>query len=76
MQLLNALAPLISAGMVNPKAILDRVASAFNMNPEALLAQQPQGPQAAPTAAPQNGQQLLNGAQMPAVVGNAIQGVR
>jgi len=47
--LFNAFVPLIQAGMVNPKPILERVALAYDMaDPNALFPQQPQQPPAAP----------------------------
>jgi hypothetical protein len=62
--LFNAFVPLIQAGMVNPKPILERVALAYDMaDPNALFPQQP--PQMPPAAPGPPGQQVPNGGGPP-----------
>ena len=81
MALLNAFVPLVQIGAVKIQPVLERVASAYNMNPDELVAAPPQ--QQAPAApGPQYQQnptggtvpitQLLGGQQMNPVVQNAI----
>jgi hypothetical protein len=73
---LNAFVPLIQAGLINPKPILERVALAYGFpNPEALFPQQPpqqppaapggvqQPPQGAPQQAQMQPQQLMQAMQ-------------
>ena len=66
--LLNAMAPLVQTGAVNVRALLERVAIAYDIpDPESLVAPAPQGP---PAAAPQLGQgpqgsPMMNGGQLP-----------
>lgn len=76
--LLNALAPYVQMGKVNPDPIIQRVALSFDVaDPESLtVAQQPQLPPAAPSFGGANGTAtpLMNGAALPLPVQQAITG--
>lgn len=78
--LLQALAPIMGLGIVNPKPILERVAAAFGFdNPEELFAVHQQAPPAAPfppqngqVPTPPGGQQLVHGGMLPLPVHQAV----
>ncbi len=72
--LLNAFAPYVQLGVVNPRALVERVAQAYDITDiDSLIAQtqQPQQPQGLPPAAPQP-MALQNGAQAPLPVQQAV----
>lgn len=73
--LLNALAPFVQMGVIDPAPLVERVADAYGFtNPKALIKQM-SGPPSAFPQPPQNGQpppQLLGGQQLPPQVAQAI----
>lgn len=75
-QLANALFPYVQLGVVDPKMLVEKIGSAYNLpNPEGLLkavpTPQPAAPGPFPAAQPPP-QQMLGGQQFPGAVQNAI----
>lgn len=74
--LLNAFAPYVQQGVVNPRALVERVAQAYDVQDiDSLMQPQPQAPPAAPQGQMPQGAEplaLQNGAQMPLPVQGAI----
>jgi hypothetical protein len=83
MALLNALQPFAQLNIVNWKAVLEKVAKAYDIEPETIMAPAPTpAAMPAPAPAPQNGQPpqppqaepLLGGQALPAQIQTAITG--
>ena len=76
--LLNAFAPYVQLGVVNPRALVERVAMAYDItDPDSLLQPQQQTPPAAPNGQLPQGPQfspLQNGQQLPLPAQQAIFG--